>query len=195
MELDNRNDDHALVEKILNGDMRAFELFVEKYKKLISHIVFRMVHNVEDREDICQEVFVKIYRNIGSFQFSSKLSTWVATIAYNNSVNYLQKRKEPLFDDFMPEAGQIEIADENIPSAEENTEKNDIARLLQSEIGKLTGIYRVIITLYHLDEMSYNEIVEITGLPEGTVKSYLFRARKMLKDRLMTKYCQEDLCH
>lgn len=189
------NNDHALVEKILNGDMRAFELFVERYKKLVSHIVFRMVRNAEDREDICQEVFMKIYRNLHSFQFSSKLSTWVATITYNNCVNYLQKRKEPLFDDFAPETGQIEIANENVPSAEEDTEKNDIARLLYSEIGKLKGIYRVIITLYHLDEMSYNEIVEITGLPEGTVKSYLFRARKMLKDKLMTKYCQEDLCH
>ncbi len=188
------NDDRLLVRKVLDGEVRAFEIFVEKYKKLVSHIVFRMVRNVEEREDICQEVFMKIYKNLNNFHFSSKLSTWVAAIAYNNCVNYLQKRKEPLFEDIISEQKQLEIQDDNNISPDQRAEATDISSLLQMEIGKLPGSYRAIITLYHLDDMSYNEIVEITGLPIGTVKNYLFRARKMLKDRLMVRYRQEDLC-
>jgi len=187
--------DKLLIEKILAGDKIAFHAFVEEYQRLVSHIVFRMVSNREDREDTSQEVFMKIYQNLNSFRSESKLSTWIAKIAYNTCLNYLEKRKLPLLDDLSFEEQSLASFSENNPRPDELTDEKEISFLLQAEIDKMPVHFRTILTLYHLDGMSYNQIGKITGLPDGTVKSYLFRARKLLKERLLAKYQPEDLCH
>jgi len=189
-------DDHLLIQQILAGHQSAFRRFVERYQKLVSHIVFRMVPNRSDREDMCQEVFMKAYRNLAGFQFGSRLSTWVGRIAYNTCVNYLQKKKVPLLDDL---AGSDSDRDslEAIPGGEASpdlwTEQRDLLARVRREMDSLSPQYRALLTLYHLDEMSYEEIAEVTDLPMGTVKSYLFRARKALRDRLKEKYRMEDI--
>jgi len=186
-------DSRLLIDKILAGDKKAFQAFIEEYQRLVSHIVFRMIPNESDREDVCQDVFIKLYQNLVYFQFESKVSTWIAKIAYNACINHLRKKKVPLFDDLSSEGESLDsLVGDNI-SPDEFTEERDIAFRLQSEIDKLPIHFQTILTLYHLDEMSYSEIAEIMKLPEGTVKSYLFRARKLLKDRLMSKYQWEDL--
>ncbi|HEX9973677.1 MAG TPA: sigma-70 family RNA polymerase sigma factor [bacterium] len=182
-----------LVEKILSGNIEEFKTLVEEHQRLVSHIVFRMIPKHADQEDICQDVFIQIYQNLGSFKFESKLSTWIARIAYNRCINYLEKKKTPLFDDLSPEEETIETQSEDSIAPDTFTEHQDRSSRLQVEIDKLPIQYRSILTLYHLDEMKYNEIAEITGLPEGTVKSYLFRARKQLKERLLKKYVVEEL--
>jgi len=181
------------VSQILQGDSKAFRNFVDSYQRLVAHIVFRMVPEA-DREDICQDVFVKAYQNLKSFHFQSKLSTWLARITYNTCVNYLEKKRVPLFDNQSKENQSLNHwpAEETSPYHE--AEKKDTFSHLRDEIEKLPVIYRTIITLYHLDQMSYAEIGKITALPEGTVKSYLFRARKMLRRSLLTHYQEEELC-
>ena len=187
-------DDKRLVRRILAGNTRAFESLIEEQKRLVSHIVFRMVSNVSDREEICQDVFMKVYQNLKGFQFESKLSTWIARIAYNTCINYLEKKKIPLFDDCSSEEKTLDSFPAEGILPDEYAEKNDVSRRLQSEIDKMPVQYRMILTLYHLDNLSYNQITEIMQMPQGTVKSYLFRARKLLKQRLMAKYQPEDLC-
>jgi len=182
-----------LVEKILAGNLEEFEKLIKEYQRLVSHIVFRMIPKQADQEDICQDVFIQIYQNLGHFKFESKLSTWIARIAYNRCINYLEKKKTPLFDDLSPEKESIETQSEDSMTPDTFTEHRDRASRLQLEIDRLPIQYRTILTLYHLDEMKYNEITEITGLPEGTVKNYLFRARKQLKERLLKKYGVEEL--
>ncbi len=194
MELEKTDDDRILVDKIMSGENRAFEAFIFKYKKLVGHIVFRLIKDKEDREDICQDIFVKVYRNLGSFQFSSKLSTWVATIAYNTCVNFLEKKREPLSADFMTDEKINETADDSHEPPDRLIESKEISAFVRKEIDKLPPVYKAAITLYHLNEMSYEEIAGAMRLPEGTVKSHLFRARKILKDKLMILYRQEDLC-
>src|SRR4030042_4444550 len=81
------------IERILAGDRVVFKTLVEDYQRLVSHIVFRMVSVKEDREDICQDVFLRIYQNLGDFRSESELSTWIARIAYNACLNHLDKRK------------------------------------------------------------------------------------------------------
>ncbi|MFQ5823130.1 MAG: RNA polymerase sigma factor [bacterium] len=184
-----------LIDKIISGDTKAFQSLIEKYQRLVSHIVFRMISNKSDREDVCQDVFIKVYQNLSNFQFESKISTWIAKIAYNTSINHLKKKKVPLFNDCSSENKSIEDYLSNHTSPEEFAEDSDLALRLQNEINKLPVQFRTILTLYHLDEMSYAEIVEIMGLPDGTVKSYLFRARKLLKKRLITKFPLEELWH
>lgn len=181
------------IERILSGDHKAFEEFVKQHQRLVSHIVFRMVPNEEDRKDICQDVFLKVHQNLAGFRHESKLSTWVGRVAYNRCLNHLEKKKVPLFEDHCPEGATIDSVIGQSIQPDEYAEHQDLATLLRAEIAELPTQYRAIVSLYHLDEMTYKEIGEITRLPEGTVKSYLFRARKLLKERLAAKYQPEEL--
>jgi RNA polymerase sigma-70 factor (ECF subfamily) len=155
-----------------------------------------MVTNRADREDLCQDVFVKVYQNLGGFQFGAKLSTWVARIAYNTCLSYLQKKRVPLLEDMKPVdevRDVLEAAVDDAPMPDEATAERDLFDRVQAEMDHLPPQYRAILTLYHLDEMSYEEIVDVTGLPMGTVKSYLYRARQLLRERLKRKYELEDI--
>jgi RNA polymerase sigma-70 factor (ECF subfamily) len=182
-----------LVKKIVAGDAEAFRNLIAAYQRLVCHIVFRMVNNEADREDLCQEVFVKVYQNLSSFHFESKLSTWIAKIAYNASINYLKKKKLPLFADLAGESESLEKSFSSHDATDSGALATDLTARLQKEIETLPVQYRTILTLYHLEEMSYAEISEILEMPDGTVKSYLFRARKLLKERLSAKYQVEEL--
>lgn len=183
------------IQNILSGDKAAFQALVEEHKRLVSHIVFRMVSNKEDREDNCQEVFLKVYQNLNNFRSESKLSTWIAKIAYNTCLNYLEKRKLLLLDDLPFEKQSPDSFLEDNQRTDKLTYEREISVFLQVEINKMPVHFRTILTLFHLDGMSYHQIGEALSLPEGTVKSYLFRARKLLKERLLVKYQPEDLCH
>jgi RNA polymerase sigma factor (sigma-70 family) len=187
-------DDRALIDDILTGDKKSFRRFIEKYQRLVSHIVFRTVNDREDSEDICQEVFLKIYQNLASFNYRSKLSTWVAAIAYNTAVSYLQKKKMPLYEDLSDNFGLLEIAAPDKERPDRLVESKETAQYLQDEMSKLPARYRVIVTLFHHESMSYTEIAAALKMPEGTVKNYLFRARKLLKNRLEARFCMEDIC-
>jgi len=186
-------DDKALAGRILAGDKGAFRTLVERYQRLVSHIVFRMIPNDTDREDVCQEVFIKVYENLSGFRFESKISTWIARIAYNTSVSHLEKIKAHLYDSICPDNEPFqELSDNNI-LPDEYTQTRDLSLRLAREIDRLPVLYGTILSLYHLEGMSYNEIRQIMQLPEGTVKSYLFRARKLLKKRLSISYQREEL--
>ncbi|MBN1482231.1 sigma-70 family RNA polymerase sigma factor [candidate division KSB1 bacterium] len=183
-------EEKQLIKQILDGDTRAFKIFIETYRRLVAHIVFRMVANSADREDVCQDVFVKAYQNLHGFQFQSKISTWLARIACNTCLNYLEKRRLPLFDDrALEEMNFVSHNDDPYTEAADS----DINRLLRHYIDALPVLFRAIVTLYHLDGMKYEEISQILEIPAGTVKSYLFRARRMLREKLV-ELEQEVLC-
>jgi len=188
-------DSKFLIEEILSGNQKAFQTFIETYQRLVSHVVFRMVPDEADREDLCQDIFLKIYKNLPEFKFNSKVSTWIARIAYNTCVNYLEKRKLPLFEDLSTERISLDNLSGTLVAPDEYAEERDISQRLKIEIEKLPVHFRTILTLFHLESMSYHEIGDIMKLPEGTVKSYLFRARKSLKERLLSQYQQEELWH
>jgi RNA polymerase sigma-70 factor (ECF subfamily) len=183
--------DKRLVEKILTGDSTAFTELVEKYQKLVSHLVFRMLPRSADHEDVCQDIFIKIYRNLGYFQFHSRLSTWIAKITFNTCVNYLNKKKTGLYADFTD--ADLDALPANLAGPAADAEQKDTASHLKLLIEQLPVHYRTILTLFHLEEMSYQEICEVTEMPEGTVKNYLFRARKLLKESLLANYPEEVL--
>jgi RNA polymerase sigma factor (sigma-70 family) len=184
-------DDHALVSKIINGDKRAFRLLIKRHERLVAHMVGRLVDRNEDREELCQDVFLKVYEKIAEFNFQSKLSTWIATIAYRAGINHLRKKKIELSD--IPEEESFTdhfISDIN---PHESLEENEIETMTLKLIEQLPPHYKTILTLYHVDQMNYNEIGEVTGLPEGTVKNYLFRARNLLKEKVKKYLGKEQL--
>jgi RNA polymerase sigma factor (sigma-70 family) len=185
----------AVVRAILDGDRDQFNILIKDFQRLVSHIVYRMIPDEHDREDICQEVFVKVYQNLAGFRFDSKLSTWVAKVAFNTCLSHRDKKQFPLYDntietneDGSGEAAMIETARPDISYETEN-----VAEKVRHEIDQLPPLYGTIITLFHLEQLSLQEIAEIMRTPEGTIKSYLFRGRKMLKDRLIRRYNREEL--
>ena len=187
-----------LVRKILDGDQRKFEQIIKIHERLVTHIVFRMVSDNVDREEICQEVFIKVYQNLSGFNFNAKLSTWIAKIAHNHCINYLRKHKLNLLDDMSHPDDNSEIQfTESLHtksiSPDTESEQKDRAEIIKKEIEKLPENYKIILTLYHIDDLSYKDIGDAVDIPEGTVKSYLFRARKMLRDSLLEMYRGEEI--
>ncbi|MGB3849813.1 MAG: sigma-70 family RNA polymerase sigma factor [Tunicatimonas sp.] len=183
------NNDAALVTAVLNGDPHAFYNLVQQHQKLVGHLVSRMVNRTEDCEDICQEVFLRVYQRLPSFRFQSKLSTWIATVAYRTALNYIQKEKknatEPL--EYAAEYPQ------DLPDAGDQIDQKATHTFIHQQIAQLPVQYRTVLTLFHLEEMSLSEIHEITGMPLGTIKNYLFRARKQLKDKLQQHFLDREL--
>jgi RNA polymerase sigma factor (sigma-70 family) len=193
------NADRHLVEKILGGDKHAFGILIKNTEGLVSQMVFKMINSPADRKDIAQDVYLKAFKYLSGFRFQSKLSTWIGQITYNRCLQYLEKKKFVLLDNFNDdEQDQINKFRQKESAVDLNeTEKimynKDLAGILNIELDKLSPIYKTMISLYHQEELSYTEIAEITSLPEGTVKSYLFRARQRLKEHILSGYKREEL--
>jgi RNA polymerase sigma factor (sigma-70 family) len=175
--------DTELVQQILNGNSNAFRFLVSNNQRLVVHIVGRIIRQQEDLEDICQEVFVKVFQKIKKFRGDSKLSTWIATIAYNTSISYIRKQNRNSEVSFDESPGLI-AGEEETEFPAGAVEKEEVKTVLLKLIEKLPLHYRTVLTLFHLEEFSYREIEQITGMPEGTIKSYLSRARHLLKDKI-----------
>ncbi len=179
-------DDHELIRQILNGNMNCFTFLVNRYRKLVVHITGRLIQRRDEIEDVSQDVFLKVYQNINKYRNESKLSTWIATIAYNTAINHMRKYKKG--DDTIPDDHSVIRTLKDFKTID--YEQVDLHRYIRDQIELLPLQYRTVITLFHLEEFSYQEIEQITGMPEGTVKSYLFRAKAILKEKL--KFVVDD---
>lgn len=188
-------DHRATVRAILAGDREQFRTLIGEFQRLVSHIVFRMIPNADDRQDVCQEVFLKVYQNLAGFRFDCKLSTWVGQIAYNTCLTARGKKQSVLEHTLSDGALDIErewsASDSSRPDMMcESVNTSDIIR---REIDSLHPIPGTILVLFHLENLSLQQIAEIFGMPEGTVKSHLFRARRQLKERLAARYQWEQI--
>lgn len=184
-------DEQKLIQDILEGNKKAFSELIDRYKRLVSHIVYKMIKSNEDRQDVCQDVFIKVYQNLESFKGDCKLSSWIGRIAYNTSLNHIGKKQAELWDDLSPEMSLDSLPDSSM-LLDEQIANSDMVEKINEEMRSLPAPYNVIVALYHLDDMSYKDIAEVTGMPEGTIKSYLFRARRLLRERLAKKYRLEE---
>jgi RNA polymerase sigma-70 factor (ECF subfamily) len=192
--------DKHLVDRVLRGDTRAFGIIIKNTENLVAQIVFKLIPVVEDRKDLAQDIYMKAFHNLPGFKFQSKLSTWIAQIAYNSCLSWIEKKKLVLPGNLHEGEEMYETTDARVynhSSVENNSENNlfqkELSVILRKEIEGLPAIYQTLITLFHHESMTYEELSQITGLPEGTVKSSLFRARKMLKENLLSKYQKEAL--
>ena len=190
--------DKSLVDKVLRGETGAFAAVIKNTEALTAQIVFKMISNAEDRKDVAQDIYLKVFNKLSGFRFESKLSTWIAQIGYNTCLSYLEKKKLVLPGNFQDdETDALELLNNKLNAQNNETEKviskKELSFILKKEIEDLPPVYKTLITLYHNEDLSYEEIAEIVQLPQGTVKSYLFRARKMLKENLLAKYKKEEL--
>lgn len=173
-------DEEKTINKILKGNLDAFQHIVKQYQNLVYSILNRMMNNDEDIEDVGQEVFIKVYDHLKSFKRESKLSTWIAKITYNVAVNYIKKNAKHQFNT-IDDHSDFQFSSET-PETKLIGKEFDI--YINRLISELPLQYRSVITLYHLDDFSIQEIQKVTKFPEGTIKGYLFRARKLLKEKL-----------
>ncbi|WP_343067852.1 MULTISPECIES: RNA polymerase sigma factor [Hymenobacter] len=188
--------------QVLGGNTAAFGRLVQRTEGLVTQMVFKMIRHSADRPDVAQEIYLKVFKNLAGFKFQAKLSTWVGQIAYNTCLHYLEKKKLVLVDlseqrpDDLSEEGRsppVSLVAGSGYDPETALFDQDLAAILSTAIEQLPPLYRTLIALYHQQELSYEEIAQITSLPDGTVKNYLFRARKRLKEYLLASYQRDDL--
>ena len=196
------NTDRHLVERVLSGETNAFGIIIRNTENLVAKIMFELINNDSDRKDLAQDVYIKAYQKLPGFKFQSKLSTWIGQICYNTCIDHLRKRKLVFAENvFKTETESAQDILDMMNNAQGNFDEpvdtlvigKNISAIVKEKIGELPPIYKTLISLYHHDELSYDEIGTITGLPAGTVKSYLFRARRELKNELLRHYKKEDL--
>ncbi len=178
--------DHDLVKRVLRGDKDAFGGIMQRYQRPIVNYCYRMVRNYEVSTDLAQEVFIKAYNSLRSYDPRYKLSTWIYKIASNHLIDHLRK-KEPRWvsiEQSQEEGNRpIEIRD---PSAmgERDAVFADKQERIEEAIMRLPPSYRKLVVLRHVNDCSYEEMARICSIPLGTVKNRLFRAREMLRASL-----------
>ncbi|NOX38863.1 MAG: sigma-70 family RNA polymerase sigma factor [Calditrichaeota bacterium] len=185
---DRKKEDHQLVHRARSGDQKAFEELLNKYRNLVYHVMYRMVQNPQEAEDLTQEAFMKAFHAIHTFNEEFAFSTWLMKIATNNCIDFLRKKKLKTYSidkpvQYKDEEIQIDVPDTD-PSPERRLLEDERKQLLQTAIDSLPTLYRTVILLRHQEEKSYEEIAEILNIPIGTVKARLFRAREMLNKKI-----------
>ncbi len=172
--------DKELVSLAIKGDMKAFERLVFLYEKPIFRYVLRFVSHKENAEDLVQETFIKIFRSLKSFDPEYKFKTWLFTVATNTVYDWLRKAKnnKELFIIDDPDS-YFETIDER--SAYKNIEDKDF---FDNAISDLKPVYKSAILLFYRDQLTYEEIAEVLKVPINTVKTYMYRAKKVLSEKL-----------
>jgi len=180
--------DSALVERVQQGDKRAFDLLVRKYQHKVVGLVSRYVKNHSECEDIAQEAFIRAWRAIGSFRGESAFYTWLYKIAVNTAKNHLvaMGRRPPADDIAIDDAAFIPGADrmQETATPERELMRQEIEQTVFSTVQSLPEELRTAITLREVDGLSYEEIAEAMGCPIGTVRSRIFRAREAIDEKL-----------
>jgi RNA polymerase sigma-70 factor, ECF subfamily len=175
----NETDDARLVEDCRGGDDRAFEILVHRHNRAVYNAIFRLVRHSEDARDLTQTVFLKAFRQLDSFNPKFKFYSWIYRIALNEALNHLKRdaRHEPL--------------DADYPSGTRGPERayegSELGRHVQEALMRVKPDFRAVVVLRHFLDCSYQEIAQVLGIPEKTVKSRLFDARRELRDLLESK--------
>lgn len=181
--------DLELVARANNGDQKAYAELMTRYKDAIYFMLLKMINNKTDAEDLTIEAFGKAFKNLSQYSPHYAFSTWLFKIASNNCIDYLRKKRSNVisidrnFVDEKDTEPQVQLRDET-PDPEENLIRSQKAVLMRTIVQKLKPRYRTLIELRYFKEYSYEEISEELGLPLGTVKAQLFRARELLYNTL-----------
>ncbi len=179
-------DDQALVARVRAGELPALEELFNRYRNQVFSLAYRMTGNPSDAEDLCQEIFLQVMRKVGSFEGRSSFSTWLYRVSMNRSRDYLRRKKRsPEFlshDGDPPERHEPHLTTSG--GLESAAISSEAQRLVQGALMELPVSLRAPLVLHALEGMQYHEVAELLGLPVGTVKSRIFRARVKLADIL-----------
>jgi RNA polymerase sigma-70 factor (ECF subfamily) len=178
------------LERLRAHDERAFNELVESYEQRVFRLVYRMLGRRDEAEDMAQEVFVQVFKAVATFRGESKLSTWIYRIAVNlckNRIKYLTRRHEGAQQELEPVAERAPLSQAkgvtfgDVARPDHMVEGLQVELIVKRCIGEIEPDFREVLVLRDVEDLSYEEIAEITGLADGTVKSRIHRARAMLK--------------
>jgi RNA polymerase sigma-70 factor, ECF subfamily len=169
--------DEEAIGMVLDGDAEAFAVLVRRHRSRVLRLGMSFFHDDEDAADFAQDVFVKAYTALASFKGRSQFSTWLLRIAYNTAINAKKRRREQLSLD--PE---LEI--EGSPGADVSHLREETARAVREAMAGLPPRQALCIELFFYYDLKYSEIGEVTGFPVNTIKSHVFRAKRILRERL-----------
>src|SRR6266853_1598685 len=181
--------DGELVSSAIAGREAGFEELVRRYQRPIAAYVYRMVGNYDAALDLTQEVFIKVYNSLSRYRSEFKFSTWIYKIAHNAAIDHLRRhavREQALTGSVDGERREVAIESRRL-TPEQESERKERRSEIESVVQLLQGSYRELIVLRHSHDLSYDEIAEVTGLPLGTVKNRLFRAREAMRDLLVQR--------
>lgn len=171
-------DEFTIIKMTQQGDTRSYKHLVLKYQLPVFNLMFNMTHNRKFAEELTQDVFVRAYENLNSFDFNHKFFSWLYRIAVNLAISQNNRKMRYDNNDYFPELP--------VPSVEEKLIENERLLILHNTIAKLNDKYRLVIILRYFEQLTYAEISEVLYITEKKVKSRLFEARKMLK-RILDK--------
>jgi len=180
--------DKELISRALDGNQDAYQQLLQRYQKTVYHIVIKIIRNADDAQDLVQETFMRAFNTLESYRSEFRFSTWLCKIAANCSIDYLRKKKIKAFSMDKPYetqdgAVEMELQDTGANPEEYLLRKQKLVSI-EEAIQTLPGKYKEVIVYRHHDDKSYEEIARILGIPIGTVKARIFRARELLKKKL-----------
>jgi len=179
--------DTLIIERVRRGEIRAYAELIDRHKDRAMTVALRMLKNREDAEEAVQDAFVRAFRGLQSFEGRSSFSTWLYRIVFNVCSTALDKR----LDERLSNTGVPEDQSEEPPAPEGGpdvqVEKREFEEIVQEEVDRLPPLYAGILSLFLIEDMSYDGIADVTGLPLGTVKIRLFRARALLRNAIVRR--------
>lgn len=176
--------DVELIAKAIGGREDGFEELVRRYQRPITNYVFRMLNDYDSSLDVTQEVFIKVYNSLEKYSSEYKFSTWLYRIAHNAAIDHIRRRshnEQSIETENNDGTYQLQIESPQ-PTPEQDRERSEWRTEIESVVKCLPSVYRELILLRHAQDLSYDEIAEVTCLPLGTVKNRLFRAREMMRE-------------
>ncbi len=176
--------DLELIAAAIRGREDGFEGLVRRYQRPITGYIFRMLGDYEASLDVSQEVFIKVYNSLSRYSSEYKFSTWLYRIAHNAAIDHMRRNSvspQSLETENADGTYQLQIECPN-PTPEQDRERSEWRTEIDNVVKRLPSAYRELILLRHSRDLSYDEIAEVTGLPLGTVKNRLFRAREMMRE-------------
>jgi RNA polymerase sigma-70 factor (ECF subfamily) len=181
--------DRDLVASAARGLEGGFEELVKRYQRPISAYVYRMVGDYDSALDLTQEIFIKIYGSLSRYRPEFKFSTWIYKIAHNAAIDHLRRnsgRERSLVSGTESDQYELPIESDGL-TPEQQSEREERRIEIETVVRSLPTAYRELIVLRHSQDLTYEEIVDVTGLPLGTVKNRLFRARDMMRQQFLTR--------
>ena len=180
--------DLTLVERAQGGDRQAFASLIERYKVRVFHTCYRLLRSREEAEEAAQDTFVRAYRGLGKFRQEASFSTWIYRICYNQCLDRMKKlRSQPV------KVSENKLAVVPDPStAEASLSSGELQDLIDAVMAELPDRYRAVLVLYHIQQLSYQEIAEVLGEPINSVKTHLFRGRALLREKVLERMPEEE---
>ncbi|WP_062057748.1 RNA polymerase sigma factor [Aquimarina longa] len=174
----NHPSDQYYINQVIEGNVNAFSVLVERYKVIVYTVVFRMVKNKEQAEEVAQDSFIKAFESLGTYRGDAKFSTWLYVIAYRKSLDAIKANKRIMTSELIEEISESEIG--LVGDALSFLQAKEKKEIISNSIMKLPADEAAIVTLYYFEEKSVKEIVEIVGLTANNIKIKLYRSRKKL---------------